>query len=266
MSMKEILVHLDNTDRCLTRLDVAISLALSHQAHLTGVYATPPPYYAVNWVDPPPEVVETETRFKEMTATAGIAADWICSDAPGVIASVIERLISQAYFADLVIVGQADQAASSFKATFDLPERLVLGIGRPVLIIPRSGEFKTAGKKIMLAWRGGKASSRGLNDAIHFLEQAEQVNLLMVNPRDNFETQADRICAYMSHHGVTASVDRLSVDDVYAGDVLLNQACDLGIDLVVLGVVAHRRLGKTGLGPVGKHFLEHMTIPVLMSR
>ncbi|NIN36209.1 MAG: universal stress protein [Gammaproteobacteria bacterium] len=62
-----------------------------------------------------------------------------------------------------------------------------------------------------------------------------------------------------------ASVDRLSVDDVHAGDVLLNQACDLGVDMVVLGVVAHKRLGKIGLGSVGKHFLEHMTIPVLMS-
>ena len=40
MSMKEILVHLDNTDRCQTRLDVAISLTITHQAHLTGVYAT----------------------------------------------------------------------------------------------------------------------------------------------------------------------------------------------------------------------------------
>ncbi len=266
MSMKEILVHLDNTDRCLTRLDVAISLGLSHQAHLTGVYATPPPYYAVHWVDPPPEVVETEARFKQMATTAGLAADWICSDAPGVVASVSERLISQAYFADLVIVGQADQAAGSSKATFDLPEQLVLGIGRPVLVIPRFGKFKTAGQKIMLAWRGGKASSRGLNDAIHFLEQAQEVNLLMVNPGEHFETQADRICTYMGHHGVTASVDRLSVENVHAGDVLLNQACDLGIDLVVLGVVAHRRLGKTSLGPVGKHFLEHMTIPVLMSR
>ncbi len=266
MSMKEILVHLDDTDRCLTRLDVAISLALRHQAHLTGVYATPPPYYAVHWVDPPPEVVETEIRFKQMAATVGIANDWICTDAPGLVASVSERLIAQAFFADLVIVDQADQRASGSRTTFDLPERLVLGIGRPVLVLPRFGEFKTVGQKIMFAWRGGKASSRGLNDAIHFLEEAREVNLLMVNPGENFETQADKICTYMSHHGVTASVDRLSVEDVQAGDVLLNQACDMGIDLVVLGVVAHRRLGKTGLGPVGKHFLEHMTIPVLMAR
>jgi nucleotide-binding universal stress UspA family protein len=263
--MKEILVHLDHTDRCLTRLDVAISLALSHKAHLTGVYATPPPYYAVHWVDPPPEVVETETRFKEMVTTAGISADWICTDAPGLVSSVIERLISQAYFADLVIVGQADQNTNSVRTPSDLPERLVLGVGRPVLVIPRFGEFNTAGQKIMLAWRGGKASSRALNDAIHFLEEAQQVNLLMVNPGEDFETQAGSLCTYMGHHGVTASVDRLSVEDVHTGDVLLNQASDLGIDLVVLGVVAHRRLGKTGLGPVGKHFLEHMTIPVLMA-
>ncbi len=266
MSMKEILVHLDNTDRCQTRLDVAISLTLAHQAHLTGVYATPPPYYAVNWVDPPPEVVESESRFKQMASSAGIAADWICSDALGQVTSVSDRMILQAYYSDLVIVGQSDPAVGTLRNPSDLPEQLALRAGRPVLVIPRFGEFKTVGYRVMLAWRGGKASSRALNDAIHFLEEAQKVNLLMVNPGENFEAHAASLCEYLAHHGVIASLDRLSVEDVHAGDVLLNQACDLGIDLVVLGVVAHRRLGKTGLGSVGKHFLEHMTLPVLMSR
>lgn len=35
--MKGILVHLNNTDRCQARLDVTITLALRHQAHLTGI-------------------------------------------------------------------------------------------------------------------------------------------------------------------------------------------------------------------------------------
>ncbi len=117
----------------------------------------------------------------------------------------------------------------------------------------------------MLAWRGGRASARALNDAIHFLEQARQVSLLMVNPDENFEQQAASLCAYLGHHGVTATIDRLFAEDVRAGDILLNQACDLGIDLVVMGGVAQKKLGKVNLGPVGKHFLEHMTIPVLMS-
>jgi nucleotide-binding universal stress UspA family protein len=265
MSMKEILVHLDNTDRCMTRLDVAITLALSHQAHLTGAYSTSHPFsgsplsgLSLN--------AEIESHFRQRTTAAGIAADWIFTDVANLRAGATERLILQAYYADLVIVGQADPTAGSLNTPNDLPEHLVIGSGRPVLVIPRFGEFNSIGQMIMLAWRGGKASSRALNDAIHFLEQAQQVNLLMVNPGEHFVTQADNLCTYLRHHGVTATVDRLSVEDVHAGDVLLNQACDLGIDLMVLGAVAHRRLGKTFLGPVGKHFLEHMTIPVLMSR
>ncbi len=265
MSMKEILVHLDNTDRCQTRLDVAVSLSISHQAHLTGVYATPPPYYAVNWVDPPPEILEMEKFFRKQTASAGIDAEWICTDELGLTSSVSDRMTLQAHYADLVIVGQADPDAGIQRKYNDLAERMALGTGRPVLVIPRFGEFETVGQRVMLAWRGGKASARALNDAIHFLEEAQQVNLLMINPDDQFEVHEKSLCTYMAHHGVMASVDRLSVDDVHAGDVLLNQACDLGVDMVVLGVVAHKRLGKIGLGSVGKHFLEHMTIPVLMS-
>lgn len=264
--MKEILVHLDNTDRCQTRLNVAVSLSITHQAHLTGFYATPPPYYAVNWVDPPPEIAEMEKRFREQTSSAGIAADWICTDELGLTSSVSDRMALQAHYADLVIVGQADPLGGSQRKYNDLAERMALGTGRPVLVIPRFGDFETVGQRVMLAWRGGKASARALNDAIHFLEEAQQVNLLMVNPGDHFEAHADSLCAYMGHHDVVATVDRLSVVDVHAGSVLLNQACDLGVDMVVLGVVAHRRLGKSGLGSVGKHFLEHMTIPVLMSR
>ncbi|MCF6178217.1 MAG: universal stress protein [Geopsychrobacter sp.] len=266
MPIKEILVHLDNSDRCQTRLEVAISLGLKHQAHLTGLYATPPPYYAVNWVDPPPAVVAMEARFSEMTSAAGLAADLICTDAPGLIASVNERVILQAYYADLVIVGQTDPSAGSLRNPDDLPEQLALSAGRPVLVIPRFGEFKTVGQRILLAWRGGRASSRALNDAIPFLEQAKQVTLSMVNPDEQFETQAKKLCTYLARHGTKAAIDKLSAENIRVGDVLLNQTCDLGIDLVVLGVFAQRRLGKTRLGPVGKHFLEYMTIPVLMSR
>ncbi|HEY5673352.1 MAG TPA: universal stress protein [Malonomonas sp.] len=266
MPIKEILIHLDNIDSCQTRLDVAISLSLNHQAHLTGVYATSHPFSAAPRADAPSQVAEVEACFRQKTAAAQMTAGWFCADAAGLHAGVSERLLLQAYYADLIIVGQGGQSAKSLNSPADLPERLVLGAGRPVLVIPNSGEFKTVGEKILLAWRGGQASSSALNNAIPFLELAQQVNVLMVNPGEHFEKQAANLSTYLGYHGVAATIDRLSADDVRAGDILLNQACDLEIDLVVLGVHAGRRMGKTVLGPVGKHFLEHMTIPVLMSR
>ena len=241
MPIKEILVHLDHNDRSQTQLNVAVSLALWHQAHLTGVYATSHPFSAGPRADSPSQFAEVESCFKQKTSAAGIAADWLCADATGLHAGVSERLLLQAYYADLVIVGQGGQSSSRRNSPADLPEQLALGAGRPVLVIPKSGEFKTVGQRILLAWRGGRASSSALNDAIPFLAQAKQVNLLMVNPGEHFEKQTLSLSAYLGHHGITAAVDKLSADDVHVGDILLNQACDLGSDMVVLGVHANRK-------------------------
>jgi len=38
MALKDILVHLDITPRCATRLELAARLAMRHGAHLTGLH------------------------------------------------------------------------------------------------------------------------------------------------------------------------------------------------------------------------------------
>ena len=117
----------------------------------------------------------------------------------------------------------------------------------------------------MLAWRGGKASSRALNDAIPFLERAFLVNVLQVNPLENHSLDMAKLDTYLKTHGIKSAADKLTTDDISVGDIILNRACDQGIDLIVIGVFARTRFGALGLGPVGKHLLEHMTVPVLMS-
>ncbi len=264
MPLKAILVHLDDTSRCQTRLEIAVSLARKFQAHLTGFYATSGPFFAPDRVNAETPPAATEALFREKTA--GLAADWLFAGADNTAGGATERTIRRAFYADLVIAGQADPGSGRRGVPLDFPERLALGAGRPVLIIPNAGEFGTIGEHVMVAWRGGRASSRALNDAIPFLQGARQVKISMVNPRENYEKEAEDLVAYLAHHGIRASSDRISADDISAGDVLLNQACDLGIDLIVLGLQARRRLGSIGTGPVAHHFFEYMTIPVLMSR
>ena len=45
MTFKNILLHMDVTDRCQERLNVAGELALAHDANLTGLYVTAEPFY-----------------------------------------------------------------------------------------------------------------------------------------------------------------------------------------------------------------------------
>jgi nucleotide-binding universal stress UspA family protein len=49
------------------------------------------------------------------------------------------------------------------------------------------------------------------------------------------------------------------------GDVLLNSACENKMDLLVMGAFAPTRRGAYMLGPVAKHLMNHMTVPVLIS-
>ena len=258
MALKEILVHLDHTPGCLARLEVAITLAHNHQAHLTGLYATESTYHSPYRPNAAPEI-KTETLFHEKTARAGVAADWLSGTAEESLVEVGERVILQAYYADLVVVGQAE-ASSGHRF---IHEEVALGSGRPVLIVPNKGEFKTVGERVMVAWRRGKPSSRAINDALPLLKQARQVTVVRVNPQGDFENDVENLHAYLERHGIHSLSEKLKADNIRVGDLLLNQACDLGADLVVMGIFPAGRMA--GSGPVARYFLEHMTIPVLMS-
>jgi nucleotide-binding universal stress UspA family protein len=133
------------------------------------------------------------------------------------------------------------------------------------MVLPHIG-VRTVGARVMMAWRGGRASSRALNDAIPFLEQAQLVNLLQVNPPHEHDQDERKLRTYLQYHNIKVTADKLTADDVSIGDIILNRACDQGIDLIVLGVFARTRFGALGLGPVSKYLLEHMTVPILMSR
>jgi nucleotide-binding universal stress UspA family protein len=265
MTLKEILVHLDNTPRCRVRLDVAIALARQHNAHLSGLYATDSPYYSTHRAEDDPAVREAELLFRELTGRADIAADWTCAMAADPVVGFCDRLIRHAYYADLIVLGQGDTKTVNRSVPNHLPRKVAMGAGRPVLIIPNGGVFQSVGNRAVVAWRGGKASSRALHDAIPLLRHARAVSVVWVNPADGFETETTKLCAYLARHGINATVEKVRADDVGIGDVLLNEACDLEADLVVLGIVPQTRRGVADLGPVARHLLEHMTLPVLIS-
>jgi nucleotide-binding universal stress UspA family protein len=264
MALKAILVHLDHSARSEQRLDLAIALAARHQAHLSGFYASSNPGHTLSASGiTAPEMLE---QFRQKTAQAGVLADWIDSVAVDPITlPLVDRLILHSYYADLVIVGQPDPSIGSRGLSADFPERIALLAGRPVLVIPRLGEFTNVGERIMVAWRGGRASSRALYDSVPLLRKAHQVSLVLVNPLDMSETEARYLSAYMIRNDIAATCRRVIATDLSAGNILLNQACDLGVDLLVMGLFSVNRRGKVVVGPAGRHLLDAMTVPLLIS-
>lgn len=271
MAFKDILLHLENSPGSEARLDLAIGIARDHGAHLKGLYVLSHSYYAPRHGS----VEESESDriralFLEKTAAAGVSAQWLYVDWSVVGVSVTEIITLYAYYADLVIIGQADHGSHDRQSPLDLPERLGLGAGRPILVVPYAGLFCASGLRVMVAWKAGRESVRALNDALPFMKKAAQVSIVTVDGAASADGSAEEdgrdIAAHLLRHGVTAVKEHISPPAGFpVGDLLLNYACDQKMDLLVMGGYAQTRRGAFVLGPVAAHLLSHMTLPVLIS-
>ena len=270
MALADILVHIDSTPNCAARLEVAIRLAQRHQASLTGLYVIAHQYYEPRQQGTvEAAVAAARSLFDAGTSGAGIEAQWHCVDWSVVGVSVAEILNHHAHHTDLVFVGQTLPGAASKGFPAGLPERLILGAGRPVLVVPYAGNFPTVGERVLVAWKDGRESTRAVNDALPLLKGARQVNLLAVNSSADFAADGESLCAaiclHLARHGVTANPDKVLAATASVGDTLLNRAFEEGFDLLVMGAYAHTPQGTLVLGAVAKHLLTDMTIPVLRS-
>ena len=268
MPIKDILVHIDNSHHCGVVLDLAIGLARKHQARLTGLHVISHPHYKPQLATVEATAEELRACFSKKTAESKISAEWQCIESAVSGVSMAEIVSFHALYKDLVIVGQADHTATSDNVEYDLPERVVLGAGRPVLIIPYAGTFRSVGERVMIAWKAGRESTRALHDAMPFLLTAREVGVVSVNPPVEAESSdkepCGEICAHLACHGIHAKVEELVGTTIPVGDVLLNQSWENGCDLLVMGAYTHSPRGFV-LGTIAKDILRHMTLPVLMS-
>lgn len=268
MNFKDILVHIDNRPTCTTRLAVAVQLAVQQQARLAGLYVVPHPYFASHHVDALQLAEDARKRFEQAAAEARIEAEWLCIDS---LQSGLDMSFSinlHAHYRDLLILSQTDLNAPDRTIPPDLPERAVLGSGRPVLIVPYAGEFTSLGRRVMLAWRGGPESARALHDGLPLLRRAELVRVMTVQGPggdESYKSHNADICHHLAQYGIEASGEKRVSGDLSIGDMLLNRCADEGIDLLVMGAFAQSRRGQQTLGEVGRYLLEFMTVPVLMS-
>jgi len=277
MPLKNILVHVDDSRHCASRLAVAASLAREHEAHLTGVYVLTPPYipgYMAAQVSA--EVLEVqaglaaeaaakaEALFREQADAAGVNHEWRTADG-----YASDAVTMHARYADIVILGQPDPEEEETATTRDLPGEVVLEAGRPVLIVPYAGRFTTIGKTVLVAWNGSRESARAVNDALPLLHGAQSVTVLNINPESGAESDNDApgadIALHLSRHGIPVEAAPSYGNDIDVGDVLLSRAADLSADLIVMGSKGLSGIREFLIGSVSHKVLPHTDSSVLIS-
>jgi nucleotide-binding universal stress UspA family protein len=268
MGTRDILVHLDNLDATETRLGLAVNYARKHEANLRGLYLATNTFFEPRNSLEESNYERVETMFKEKTAAAGIASEWIRPGRSSIGTRVMDIMTTHSYYTDLVIVGQPNFKSPNLNITPELPEQLVMICGRPVLIVPYTGIFETAGERIMIAWKAGRESVRSLNDAMPIIEKSHHVSIVEVSSEAIPSESNDHILHvkdFIARHRVAARTEQVYSGDFTVGDTILNLVCEKTIDLLVMGAYVHSRRGTLSLSPIANHILKHLTVPVLMS-
>jgi len=286
MALKDLLVHVDQTESSVMRLRLAADLARRHDSHLTALYVR-------EWNRAQLDVhkaaelglVSAEgmaslnrriedsidsmaERLRSTLEAArrdhGLAVEWRSVD--GVASVVVPQ---HARYADLCILGH-DQPEGPTSVDYTFSEQLLFVAGRPLLFVPAAGTFETLGRHIVAAWNSSRPAARSVNDALPLIERAERTTVLMVNPSSFIDRHGalpgERILEHLRRHG--ASADAVRMDDVPStsiADALLSKAHALGADLLVAGAFGHPRLWEKFLGGVTHDLMTRMSLPIFMS-
>ncbi|AUG52417.1 universal stress protein [Thalassospira marina] len=277
---RDMLVHIDNTKPCTERLSVALTVAKAHKAHLTGVYVLPraeiPRFMEVQISADIMEAqrrtiregaAEAKVAFTEACEKAGVPFSW--QEVNCLATEIADTVAMYARHHDLTVLGQYDPESSDPSSTSEMPDKVILTAGAPVLVVPRYGKYETVGTRVMVAWKPYREAVRAVNDGMSFLENAKSALVLCADPnkaaRDSIPVPGVDIADRLARHGVNVRKETMNAEGISVGDLLLSRAADESIDLMLCGAYGRPRLRELMLGGVTQHLLKHMTVPVLFS-
>ncbi len=270
--IKHIVAHLDGGAHDAAVLKLSATLAGRFGAALEGVFANVPPFIPAS-IDGmlTPQIIEAQQNIYKQRAEAAknaLGAVKLAKGAPvwtQVDGMAAEAVLARARYADLTVLAQPAPEETDAATDYDSPAEIVMGAGRPVLMVPYAGNFPDVGKRVLAAWSGTRESARSLADALPFLAASSDVTVLTVNPHGDAAAMEADVKRWLGEHGVNAKTRVAHTQDIEVGDVLLSAAADLSADLIVMGAYGRSRLRELILGGATHSIFRHMTAPVLMS-
>jgi nucleotide-binding universal stress UspA family protein len=169
--------------------------------------------------------------------------------------------IQQAFYADLLVLGQHDRDHRDAGVLPDFVQSVVIASGKPALVVPyivkRTPTFGT----IFVAWKETPEAARAVTAALPMLQAASAVHVGI----DAATPDKAPLQRFLQRHGVEARFHTLATDAAQAGDIMLSRAADLSAELMVMGCYGHSRARELVLGGASRTVLGSMTLPVLMA-
>ena len=273
---KTLLVPVDERQRSARSIELAGRLAREFDSHVVGLFVQPSTYIpgAAHLEgshklaeDLRENLVREPTRLAKAQFDAGVRAAGITTAEWRTAAGDrADELAVHARYADLVILNQTDP--HDLDATH-FASAVLMSLGRPALLLPYVGEFRSVGNDVLVAWSATREAARAVTDALPLLRRARRVVVTAVDaqpsPDGHGESPGADIAVFLARHGVKAEVAPVASGGADPGTVILSRAHEQGADLIVMGAYGHSRVRQIMLGGATRTVLQSMTVPVLMS-
>ncbi len=275
MSYKTILVSLNETARLPQVVAAAGVLGRVLKAHVSGLYVIPAvQVYPSVGFEAAPQVFEGNRSFFKENATK-VQADFemamqrekVTFDVRQIDARtplIADDTIARGRSADLILAS-ATNPDEVTGVERDFVEQLIMGAGRPVLVLPGAGEAKLSLDEIVVGWDGGREAARAAFDALPLLKAAKKVRVIHIGAHKDAKRDAPgaHLAEALARHGVKAEM--LTTEGHDAGHALLRCADDCSAGLIVMGAYGHSRLAEFIFGGATRFVLGRLNRPVLMS-
>ncbi len=271
-SYRHILMHADSSVQAVNRVGVCRALAARFGAEVTVLYAVTP------WLLRYPAALDasgaiatqlsqwdqerlTETHERILNAASGDSAvRWARLDEDSPL-----EFAKEALYADLLVLGQRLKDDPSRE---DVPpgflSHVILRSGKPVLVLPPHQSDLPQPRVVLIGWNGTRESASALTASMPWLKEAQAVHVVCEQRPGQGDGEVQALDRLLRLHGLEATFHTPPPDERDAGQLLLDQARQLGADLLVMGCYGHSRAREWVLGGATRTVLEEATLPVLM--
>lgn len=269
------LIVFDSTEAAWL-LPMASALAVSLDAHLTILHPYSPVVYFDEFVTEPTffasvqaweeeEGEKIRDLVEQQTRSNGLQSEYRPQTS---LYGGEVFLLSTARSADLVLIG-SNKASTRSPDDRSFVERLIRGVGRPVLVLDQAAQPILPASRIVVGWSDTRQATRAAHDALTLAAPGAKIELVTVlahGRKDVSELDArEDLAAAFDRHGFEVTVtDRSAIAGDRAGE-LVRIAKEGRSGLLATGAFGHSRLYDFAIGAVTRDLLETEGVTLLLS-
>jgi nucleotide-binding universal stress UspA family protein len=286
MTMRGILVHVDEHQALPSVLTCALLVAKRFDGQIDGLHARPGapriiPVAPEGAFIPASEIVEDleradrdldrqlRERYDAFMREHGVPA--VGSVLPGAEVAAAWRdetvtgyealgSLGRAY--DLIAVARPLHGAAV--PSMGALEAALFESGRPILIAPPAPPDKL-GEVVVIAWNGSTETARTIALAVPLLAKAKEVVVLSVEDGMVPGPSGAEMARYLHRNDIAAAAKTIRAGDRPVGGAILEECGALGCDLLLKGAYTHSRLRQMIFGGATSHILAKAQLPVIMA-